>query len=632
MTTHNNNNDNGAYNSRVTTPSTTTISSPLRPTPNGFMTPLPFLQTSTDSNNSGSSSAKRRCTTPSSICQQQQEIPTYLQNTLYATLLREQQRDQHELQLKSKSNHNNINNDNDNNVPDLRLPSLWNRHDKSRHLEVENGGLDLVYTGPGKTEHHAASVRSNFPIRHQCGIYYYEMKIISKGEDGFIGMGFCSAKNGLDRLPGWDKDSWGYHGDDGHSFEESGTGKSYGPRFSTGDVIGCGINMADETAFYTKNGTYLGIAFQKLNLSMDLYPCVGLRTLGEHVTVNFGQDPFIFDIVHYIKERKDEIFNQVMKKENKIHTGESMDRLVLTYLVYQGYMGTAKAALNNIKHASGRILALSHSGTSKADDKEEEDIFRRQNIRSAILKGDIDKAIELAKSYFPQCMEEEDTIAHDIMFELKARKFIEMVREYSLHVDENQSRSPASSYNSTTTASISDNNEEDDTMDVDEDNSNKQSPHQQQKTSTVIERKKRSRQSNSSHENDGFMDSGFVLSDEETTKDTLLEKIMDYGQKLKNEYRYDQRPEVEARLKEIFSLFAYADPSKGRMSYLMDISNRETLATKLNSVMLALQHRPEEPPLERLYRQTIATNRQLAYIGHASSLLLPDITDPKSFS
>ena len=68
-----------------------------------------------------------------------------------------------------------------------------------------------------------------------------------------------------------------------------------------------------------------------------------------------------------------------MKKENKIHTGESMDRLVLTYLVYQGYMGTAKAALNNIKHASGRILALSHSGTSKADDKEEEDIFRRQS-------------------------------------------------------------------------------------------------------------------------------------------------------------------------------------------------------------------------------------------------------------
>ena len=60
-------------------------------------------------------------------------------------------------------------------------------------------------------------------------------------------------------------------------------------------------------------------------------------------------------------------------------TGESMDRLVMSYLVYQGYMDTAKAALNNIKHASGRILELSHSGTSKADDKEEEDMSKRQS-------------------------------------------------------------------------------------------------------------------------------------------------------------------------------------------------------------------------------------------------------------
>ena len=100
---------------------------------------------------------------------------------------------------------------------------------------------------------------------------------------------------------GWDKDSWGYHGDDGHSFEESGTGKTYGPRFSTGDVIGCCINMADKTAFYTKNGTYLGIAFRKLKISMNLFPCVGLRTPGEHVTVNFGQEPFVYDIVNYVK-------------------------------------------------------------------------------------------------------------------------------------------------------------------------------------------------------------------------------------------------------------------------------------------------------------------------------------------
>ena len=60
------------------------------------------------------------------------------------------------------------------------------------------------------------------------------------------------------RLIGWEKNSYGYHGDDGHSFCSSGTGKPYGPTFTTGDVIGCGINLIDNTCFYTKNGVNLG--------------------------------------------------------------------------------------------------------------------------------------------------------------------------------------------------------------------------------------------------------------------------------------------------------------------------------------------------------------------------------------
>ncbi len=59
-------------------------------------------------------------------------------------------------------------------------------------------------------------------------------------------------------FPGWEKQSYGYHGDDGQSFSSSGIGKPYGPTFTTGDVIGCGVNMIDNTAFYTKNGIKLG--------------------------------------------------------------------------------------------------------------------------------------------------------------------------------------------------------------------------------------------------------------------------------------------------------------------------------------------------------------------------------------
>lgn len=56
--------------------------------------------------------------------------------------------------------------------------------------------------GPGIQETHAALVRSNFPMRPQCGIFYYEMKVLSKGDDGFIGIGFCCSSNKLERLPG----------------------------------------------------------------------------------------------------------------------------------------------------------------------------------------------------------------------------------------------------------------------------------------------------------------------------------------------------------------------------------------------------------------------------------------------
>lgn len=67
---------------------------------------------------------------------------------------------------------------------------------------------------------------------------------------------------------GWDKGSYGYHGDDGNSFCSSGNGQPYGPTFTTGDIIGCGVNLIDNTCFYTKNGHHLGIAFRDLPVSI----------------------------------------------------------------------------------------------------------------------------------------------------------------------------------------------------------------------------------------------------------------------------------------------------------------------------------------------------------------------------
>lgn len=146
----------------------------------------------------------------------------------------------------------------------------------------------LRIPGVGKSHNDAASVRTPYPIPAACGLYYFEVEIISKGRDGYMGIGLTAQNFKSNRLPGksrpsttkiiqslhwchwqiriagWDKQSYGYHGDDGNSFCSSGNGQNYGPTFTTGDIIGCGVNLVTNTCFYTKNGTFLGEAFKDL--------------------------------------------------------------------------------------------------------------------------------------------------------------------------------------------------------------------------------------------------------------------------------------------------------------------------------------------------------------------------------
>ena len=46
-----------------------------------------------------------------------------------------------------------------------------------------NSGTFIL--GYGKTHKDAASVRATHPIPSACGLYYFEVKIVSKGRDGY---------------------------------------------------------------------------------------------------------------------------------------------------------------------------------------------------------------------------------------------------------------------------------------------------------------------------------------------------------------------------------------------------------------------------------------------------------------
>ncbi|KAF0542533.1 SPRY-domain-containing protein [Gigaspora margarita] len=118
----------------------------------------------------------------------------------------------------------------------MDLPTAWNSDDKSIFLSVDSSGLRVNYEGLGESD---AEI----------------------GKNKIIGIGFCEKDVSLNRMPGWEMCSWGYHGDD---------------------------------VFYTKNGINLGVAFR--NLGGILYPCVGLRSHGASIEVNFGHKKFKYAI------------------------------------------------------------------------------------------------------------------------------------------------------------------------------------------------------------------------------------------------------------------------------------------------------------------------------------------------
>ncbi|XP_032436301.1 ran-binding protein 10 [Xiphophorus hellerii] len=295
------------------------------------------------------------------------------------------------------------------NEEETPLPRSWSPKDKYSYIGLSQNNLRVHYKGHGKNHKDAASVRATHPIPAACGIYYFEVKIVSKGRDGYMGIGLSAQGVNMNRLPGWDKHSYGYHGDDGHSFCSSGTGQPYGPTFTTGDVIGCCVNLINNTCFYTKNGISLGVAFT--DLPPNLYPTVGLQTPGEIVDANFGQQPFVFDIEDYMSEWRAKIHGMITSFPIGERLGEwqaVLQNMVSSYLVHHGYCATATA------FARATETTIQEDQTS---------IKNRQRIQKLVLAGRVGEAIDATQQLYPGLLERNP----NLLFMLKCRQFVEMV-------------------------------------------------------------------------------------------------------------------------------------------------------------------------------------------------------------
>ncbi|KAI1290615.1 ran-binding protein [Xylaria venustula] len=467
------------------------------------------------------------------------------------------------------------------------LPTRWNKDDKFGAIEVSANGLEVKYNPALRTttreqDHEICGIRADHPMPTQAGIYYFEVTLLSKRRDESttVCLGFVAKNVSLARPPGWEQDSWGYHGDDGDIYSGHNVGKKYkDTTFSAGDVIGCGVNFRTGHAFFTKNGTNLGPAFR--DVKGKLYPVVGIKKAGEVIRVNFGQSPFVFKIDQLIKKEQNMIKQAIARTSveklvsSRMNETELIQQLVLQFLQHDGYVETAREFAQEIQaeqHALNSDPSVPIMGINIKDD---DDAHQRQRIRRAILEGDIDRALSLTGIHYPRVLGNN----LDVYFKLKCRKFIEMIRKAAEYSNGTGKRSNGHPYDDIQTE-----------MDVDENDLS-----------------------------DALEDDGM---ESQTDPGPLLKETIAYGQALQAEFRNDQMPEVDQALSDIFSLLAYPNPLQVKeVAPMLDRKGRVAVAEELNSAILSSLGKSSRSALENLYGQTSVLLDYLREDGGPGSLV-----------
>jgi hypothetical protein len=116
---------------------------------------------------------------------------------------------------------------------------------------VSTDKLSVKYTSVNLHGHDVGVIQANKPAPTKRLIYYFEIHVKDAGVKGQIAIGFTSESFKMRRQPGWEANSCGYHGDDGLLYRGHGKGEAFGPTYTSGDVVGAGINYAAQEFFFT---------------------------------------------------------------------------------------------------------------------------------------------------------------------------------------------------------------------------------------------------------------------------------------------------------------------------------------------------------------------------------------------
>uniref|UniRef100_A0A7E4W5N9 B30.2/SPRY domain-containing protein n=1 Tax=Panagrellus redivivus TaxID=6233 RepID=A0A7E4W5N9_PANRE len=306
-----------------------------------------------------------------------------------------------------------------------KIPTQWSTIERHHFIYVGPDKLVVRFKkGPMQQQDNASAIRANCAIPHGCGLYYFEITILPHQVDNgtnlpmnptrCLGIGIMEKSIELARLPGWDPNSYGYHGDDGNFFSASGKGRPYGPKFGVDDTIGCGVNFVTRQVFFTKNGTNLGyLDIEEVSLQYDYYPVVGMQAAEAVVRTNFGQRPFRYDIENDMRAARNAARESFRKFELPPEKVIWMNEAVSDWLIYAGYGDSAKSfaktaniplkvPVAKIKARNGLVKALKEGQTEEVISWVEKDYPEMANSKKELmvmlyLQDFIEESVRVAK-------------------------------------------------------------------------------------------------------------------------------------------------------------------------------------------------------------------------------------------
>lgn len=303
-------------------------------------------------------------------------------------------------------------------------PAYINTNKSLQCLVISTDKLSAKYTGEGNHGNDVGAVQGNRPCPIRRLLYYFEISIKDRGLKGFISIGFTDEHFKTSRQPGWEPNTYGYHGDDGLLYHGQGRGDAFGPTFTAGDTVGAGINYASQEIFFTKNGKLVGTHFK--DVKCPLYPSIGLHSLNERIEVNFGQRPFVFNIEALAQEERKRQQRAIENVHLSLHVSHSVVRAYLLHYGYQDTLFAFDAASGNMVPP---VIFMAQENGDKMVDEESYALDQRKVLRQLIRNGDIDGVFAKLQEWYPQSLQDGTST---VGFLLHCQKFIELVKIGSL--------------------------------------------------------------------------------------------------------------------------------------------------------------------------------------------------------